>query len=124
MDGVDPFMTLTLEADTREEICTIITGIVANMERTTNYYGQIWRDSLLKYYPQFTMDGLQTEVATLDSMITNNISVDYTTFKFNETNPIWTLVNVNDTLDTATSNELAVIRFNITLVNCAEMKCL
>lgn len=115
MDGVDPQMNLVMEADIREEVCTIVTAIVANMELTTNYYGAIWRQKLMKYYPTFTMDNLQTDIANLDSLMIDNNTVNYLNFEFVD-NPMWTLSDVNGTLDPVVENDLSMTRFNITLV--------
>lgn len=93
----------------------MVNAIVGNMEKTTNYYGAIWRDYLRVYYPFFSMDGLVGDIARLDSMVSNGTNVSYLTFQFDETNPIWLTVG-NGTLDPETTNVLQITRFNITLV--------
>lgn len=105
-------MDLQLEADIREETCLGVTGIVANMEKTANYYGAIWRDQLVKYFPAFTMEGLIAEInaAETDSAINSTDNTDDETI-----NSMWT--PGNDTfIDNDTMADLLVIRNNITLV--------
>lgn len=104
IDGVDPYMGVVLEADIREEACLGVTGVVANMEETANYYGAIWRQQLLKHYPRFTVADLVTEIQNAESG-SNTTSDD----------SIWQLAD-NTTLDSHTEEDLAVIRNNITLV--------
>lgn len=118
LDSVDPQMTLTIEADIREEICKTITGIVANMENTANYYGTIWRQKLLTYYPSFTMDGLVPDIVEMNAQISAGYNVSYDTFQYNDTNPMWQLTPDSDnmTMDADTERDLTITRFNITLV--------
>lgn len=106
IDGVDPYMDVLLEADIREEACLGVTGVVANMEQTANYYGTIWRQELIKYYPLFTVSDLVHAIKSAESG--SNATA--------EEDNMWVLAE-NMTIDAATEADLHVIRNNITLVN-------
>lgn len=101
-------MNMELEADIREEACTGLISVVSNMERTTNYYGAIWRDELVKYYPNFNMLGLLAEIQADEG-------INFTTAGPSAVN-IWEM-DPEVYVDNDTLAHLNEIRNNITLVS-------
>lgn len=109
MDGVDPQLNMELEADIREEACTSLLSVVSSMELTTHYWGAIWRDFLVKYYPNFNMLGLLAEIQAQES---DGANLTTTVASADAVN-MWQL---GAEVDNDTLAQLAEVRNNITLV--------
>lgn len=114
IDGIDPQMAITLDAEIREDACRSVTGIVGNFENAANYHGKIWRQKLQSYYPSFTVENLVEEI-TAAAEYGSNYTLEVTVEDMNQTSGMWQLSS-NVTADNTTLAELATIRNNITLV--------